>query len=136
MPDILSTFLNSLRLFCAPTYHLSMRMFHMHLRKIYCTAFGWNVIHTHTHTHTHMYIYYIYIHTHTCVCVCVCVYTYGLMFHLDSVFPGSSLSVQLVKDLALSPQWHRSPLWQGFSPGPGTSTCHGHSQIGKSVFPC
>ena len=36
---------------------------------------------------------------------------------------GSSLAAQLVKDLALLLQQLRSPLWHGFNPGPGTSTC-------------
>lgn len=39
--------------------------------------------------------------------------------------------VYQVKDLPLTLQRPRSLLWQGFDPGPGTSTCHGLGQKKK-----
>ena len=33
-----------MRLFCVPTYGLSLRILHMHLRRMYSAAFGWNVL--------------------------------------------------------------------------------------------
>ena len=40
--------------------------------------------------------------------------------------------VQQVQDLMLSLQWFESPLWLGFSPGPGTFTCHRQGEKKKS----
>ena len=47
---------------------------------------------------------------------------------------GSSLVALWVKESALSLPWLGLLLWRGFDPGPGTSTCHRHSQKEKTGF--